>query len=783
MKSSTDQKYRVITPGRAKPLRYFPSYKFPTADSSDNDAPGKPEVLFITTYPPRECGIATYSHDLIVSIKEKFRSSYSYKICAIEATEDSLNYPGEVKYVLQSSDLKAYEDLASSLNLDSNLSMVFVQHEFGLFGGDYGDYLMALLCLLNKPVVTTFHTILPQPDPMRKKVVQTIAMNSTTVIAMTAKGAEILESEYDIPRQKICIIPHGTHLISSIDHTEKTARNHLGNRMVLTTFGLLSPGKSIETALLALPAIVEKFPNVLYLIIGKTHPGITRRDGEQYREKLEKIVLDLNLQGHVRFINKYLSLQELLEYLQRTDIYLFTSKDPYQVVSGTFAYAMGCGCPVISTPIPHAQEFLQGAGIIVDFQQPDQMAEAAVKLLSNPALMREMKLNALHKIRPTAWPNAAIAHIELVASKSDSDKNALHYSLPPISLSHLRKMSTGNGILQFSKLSAPDIQSGYTLDDNARALIAACWYNRIKRDQITRNLSKVYLDFIVSCQSEDGSFLNYVDADGSFNDRNQHENLEDSNGRAIWALGEFISQEAGHEKSQVLKAETALLKARESIRKMRSPRAISFVIKGLHRYNIVADNPGIRKLITSMASDLVSRYRNVADKKWKWFEEYLTYANSVIPEALLCAHLSTGIVMFKTIAKTSFDFLLGIIFQGDEIKVVSNQGWLKKGKTPHNYGEQPIDVAYTVLALDRFYKVCQQEDYSTKMESGFNWFLGKNHLRQIIYNPITGGCYDGLEENHINLNQGAESTVSYLMARLAMEVRTSEVSTTKLLNK
>jgi glycosyltransferase involved in cell wall biosynthesis len=748
-------------------------------DAFADDTPILGEVLFLTTYPPRQCGIATYSHDLMGAIKEKFGASFSYKVCAIEASGETLHYPEEVKYVLASSDLSAYEELAAELNFDSKLSTIFVQHEFGLFGGDYGDYLLGLLCLLNKPVVTTFHTILPQPDQLRKKVVQTIAMNSVSVISMTFKGAEILEKEYGIPAEKIRIIPHGTHLVSSFDHTEKMARHHLGNRMVLSTFGLISPGKSIETALDALPAIVDKFPNVLYLIIGKTHPGITKHHGEEYREMLEQKVVDLNLQGHVRFINKYLSLKDLLGYLQRTDIYLFTSKDPYQVVSGTFAYAMGCGCPVISTPIPHAKEFLQGAGVIVDFQRPDQMADAAVKLLSDPGLMREMKLNALHKIRPTAWPNAALSHMKLVSEISTSDENTLKYSLPPISLSHIRKMTTTNGIIQFSKLSSPDIHSGYTLDDNARALIAGCWHYKISRDKLTRSLVEIYLDFIITCQSNDGSFLNYVDADGSFHDRNQQENLEDSNGRALWALGEFIAHGNMHKKSNIKKAEVAFLTGLNAVKKMRSPRAISFVIKGLYQYNRVRETAAIKDLIISLADDLANRYRSVSDKKWKWFEEYLTYANSVIPEALLYAYLSSGNKVFKTIAKSSFNFLLGVIFKDDEIKVVSNQGWFKKGKRPNRYGEQPIDVAYTVLALDRFSKVFPEEGYRMKMESAFNWFLGKNHLRQIVYNPVTGGCYDGLEEHHINLNQGAESTVSYLMARLAMETNAMETNLNK----
>lgn len=727
-----------------------------------------PEVLFIASYPPRECGIATYTQDLTEAIVEKFSLSFSLKICALEQTGVSYNYAQNVKYILPAFDLHAYEDMALNLNLNKNLCLIFVQHEFGLFGGDYGQHLLALLYRLNKPVITTFHTILPDPDPVRKEVVQEISRISVSVVVMTLSSARILENEYGVPKDKISVIPHGTHLAPSFDHTEKKARNHLGNRMVLTTFGLIGPGKSIETALDAMPAIISKFPNVVYLIIGKTHPGVIQHEGEQYRNMLERKVLDLNLQGHVRFINRYLPLADLLEYLQRTDIYLFTSNDHYQAVSGTFAYAMSCGCPVVSTPIPHAKELLASAGFMIDFQRSDQLAEVTIKLLSDTALRYEMKLNALHQISPTAWPNAALAHVALLM-KHTKDPIQQCYNLPRISLEHINKLTTSTGIIQFSKLGIPDIDSGYALDDNARALIAMCRCYEITHNETVLTLIETYLEFVIRCQNDDGTFLNYVHADGAFDDKNQQENLEDANGRAFWALGEFIAHGSLFHPDWTTKAELVFLTAIYPLLKMRSPRAVSFVMKGLYLYNKNKDSLAVKQQITVLANDLISKYRYISDDNWKWFESYLTYGNAVMPEAMLCAYLATGNDLFKTIAKSSFDFLLSIIIPGDEIKVVSNQGWLNKGDAPHHYGEQPIDVAYTILALDKFNEVFPDNGYLEKMQISFNWFLGKNHLRQIMYNPSTGGCYDGLEEHHINLNQGAESTVSYLLSRMVME--------------
>ena len=537
----------------------------------------------------------------------------------------------------------------------------------------------------------------------------------------------------------------------------------------MTTFGLLNPGKSIETALDALPSILRQFPNVLYLIIGRTHPGVVKQEGEKYRDFLYQKIIELQLQDNVRFINRYLSLTELLEYLQRTDLYFFTSNDPFQAVSGTFAYAMASGCPIISTPIPHAAELLnRGEGVIVDFQNPGQLTEAALQLLSDPALMQKMKMNGIHRISPTAWQNSSIAHIELFG-RITGNKISLKYELPEISMEHIRRLTTHTGMIQFSVIHLPDIGSGYTLDDNSRAMIAVIKHYKLTGSKADLWLIDTYLNFIVFCQQPEGNFLNYIDSEGAYLNKNNDENLEDSNGRAIWALGELIANKGLFLNHFAEKAITVLERALKQIGKLQSPRAIAFSIKGLYHYDLIKKDPRLKKMIISLADNLVSKYRGVSEENWNWYEVYLTYANSVLPESMLYAYLSTGNELFKSIARSSFDFLLSILFREEKIKVVSNQGWRRKGIPPGEYGEQPIDVSYTILALDIFYETFKESMYLKKMEIAFNWFLGKNHLHQIIYNPCTGGCYDGLEKDHINLNQGAESTVSYLLSRLTME--------------
>ncbi len=728
-----------------------------------------PEILFITSYPNRECGIATFSQDLIHAIKNKFGGTYSLKVCALEGKDKEYNYPEEVKYVLQTSDLMRYYDMAQKINDDKKIGLVIVQHEFGLFGGDMGDYYIKLLSLIDKPVITTFHTVLPSPDDKRKQDIKAIASLSASIIVMTESSASILENDYDVPAKKIEVIHHGTHLVKSSNPLGKPDKYHFGDRFVFSTFGLLNSGKCIETALDALPTIIHKFPNVLYLIIGKTHPNVKAEEGERYRDSLEAKVVELGLQGHVKFVDKYLDLEDLLDYLQRTNIYLFTSKDPLQAVSGTFSYAMASGCPIISTPIPHAVEMLKdGAGLIVDFHNSAQLAQAVIKLLYDPLLLEQMSLNGLHKIAPTSWENSAISHVELI-NKHIKKQPKVRYELPAISLEHIKRMTMDSGIIQFSKIAFPDIDSGFTLDDNARALIAVAKHYQMTGDEEDLRLIQIYLDFIIFCQQEDGTFMNYVDHDGTYFDKNKDENLEDSNGRAIWALGEFCSYDCLFSYNSLRQAEIAFEKALPNIPNFSSPRAIAFAIKGLYHYNIKNNDRTIQNLITTLADNLVSKFRGVSDSKWRWFEDYLTYANSVLSEAMLYAYLATGNNIFEKTAILSFDFLLSLIYRDKQIRVISNQGWHNKGKMSNIYGEQPIDVAYTVRTLGLFYETFGDKEYLKKMSNSFSWFLGNNHLHKIIYNPCTGGCYDGLEETHVNLNQGAESTVSYLMARLEME--------------
>jgi len=731
------------------------------------------EIVLLTSYPPRECGIATYSKDLERALSEKFGQSFTLKIFPLESRSEQHRYPKGIGSVLNTDSALDFLKASYRINSDPNVGMVLIQHEFGLFK-DSENAFLEFLEFLDKPIAITFHTILPEPSDQVRSIVQRISFLSDAIIVMTQTSAEILIRTYGVRADKITVIPHGTHLVLYENRDFLKEKYGLSRKKVLSTFGLLGPGKSIETTLRALPDIVAEFPETVFLIIGRTHPTLVKEEGEIYRDYLQRKIRELDITDHVRFVNEFVPLHELLEYLQLTDIYLFTSKDPNQAVSGTFSYALSCGCPVISTPIPHALEVLQNeAGIIFGFEDSDQLERAVVQLLHNDELRHRLSLNGLNTSATSAWENAAIAHAKIFERLAKGIR--LKYRKPPIGLKHIKKMTTEVGVIQFSDINRPDIESGYTLDDNARALITLCQHYQLTGRVSDLKYIKIYFHFIQCCFRHDGKFLNYVDKDYRFTGQNDSENLEDACGRAIWALGYLLSvTELFPEAYRGIEDRARFIfeEAIKSMEGVHSPRSMAFVIKGLYYYNHASDRKCVNALVTKFADRLVQMYRHEAKKGWHWFESYLTYGNAVLPQALLMAYAMTLNGEYRKIAREAFDFLLSKIMTANSIRVISNKSWLKSHETldkGFKGGEQPIDVAYTILALGFFHKIFPDYGYDKKMEGAFNWFLGENALHQTLYNPCTEGCYDGLELHNVNLNQGAESTLSYLLARMAFE--------------
>ncbi|MGO4822218.1 MULTISPECIES: glycosyltransferase [unclassified Flavobacterium] len=732
----------------------------------------KSKIVFLSTYPPTQCGIATFTEDTVNAINKSYNKSISCEICEITFKGDAAP---DSAYHIPSKDKAAYKRVATEINKDADVKLVHIQHEFGLFGGHYGDYLLDFLDELNKPIAYTFHSVIPNPNDKLKAIVKLLCSYSQALFVMTNKSKNILMDDYGIDEKYIAFVPHGTHLVDYESTEEAKKKLQLENRLILSTFGLLGEGKSIETGLKALPKIIAKFPNVLYLVLGKTHPNTIVDNLDVYRNSLEAIVKDLKLENNVRFVNEYLEVDQLLDYLKATDVYLFTSKDPNQAVSGTFSYAMSCSCPIVASKIPHTLESLTSdIGILADIQNEDQFAEATLKLLGDADLRTHMALNAYAKTTQTSWENTAIKHIKVYQEIApDLKQNKMTY--PEIKMDHQRAMTTNIGMIQFCKISEPDLTTGYTLDDNARALISMCNHFKLTADRSDIAYIDTYVNFIERCQLVNGKFINYVDQYKVVEPRNEDENLEDSNGRAIWALG-YI-QTLRNENSvatSIYKANMCLEKALLSVDQLSSPRAMAFAIKGLYyMYNSVPSSR-VLQLVEVLTERLENIYMKTKTLTWNWFEDKLTYANSILPEALLLSSQMTGKESSKEFAVESMEFLISKMFVDGKFKIISNNGWYCKGAVPHQYGEQPIEASYMMHALDLFYKTLGNPQYKKYMKQVFDWFLGDNHLNHIMYNPITGGCYDGLEEKNVNLNQGAESTICYLSARLLIETYTSK---------
>lgn len=728
------------------------------------------KMLLVSSYPSRECGLATFSNDIVEAVANVFGDTLPIEVCALENEGQNFEYSEEVKYTLSTSKIDDYRLVAEKINERNDIGLVCIQHEFGLFGGEYGDYILSFILALNKPIITVFHTVLPNPDDKRKKVVHAIADLSDRIIVLTKNSQNVLINDYEVVSAKTVVIPHGNHTVLWEQKEKLKTEFNFSNRIVMSTFGLISENKGIETVLYALPEIVSCYPEVVYLVIGKTHPEILRREGEKYRDSLIEIVKKQNLENNVIFVNEYLDLRELLDYLTLSEIYLFSSKDPNQAVSGTFAYAMSCGCAVISTPIPHAKEALHHEnGILLNgFDQSDEFQDAIFRLIKDNETRIAMGKNAFATSSATSWKNIAIQY-RLLFDQLTNREDDLKFNFPPIKLDHIKKLTTDYGILQFSKFSQPDPESGYTLDDNARALINMVLYNKVYPNENCLELASTYLNFIEGIQGEDGWFNNYKDFEGQLTPQNGEVNLEDANGRALWSLGIVISHRETLPLEMISQAVQCWDKAIENIDNIKSPRAIAYAIKGLYHYYLAYKNEDIKLTIKKFADELLRHYDINSGENWCWYEDYMTYANNVLPEAMMYSYLITGDLKYKKIALITFDFLLSHYFMKGQLKVISNRGWFKKENERIFYGEQPIEVATTIIALDLFYEITQNKKYKDQLQLAFVWFLGNNHLKQIMYNPENGASYDGLEDTHVNINQGAESTLCFFKARLIME--------------
>ena len=744
-------------------------------------------IIYLGTYPPRECGIATFTRDLVDAMDDLLMPAVKSKVVAMNADVlERHHYPREVIAEINQEKETDYVAAAAVINQSAKIKIVNVQHEFGIFGGEYGIKLLHFLKALTKPAVITFHSVLPGPNEVLHGTVRQLAQEVDGIIVMTKHSKDILCGDYGIAEDKVKVIPHGIH--SMPYSTTKLAKSLLGfaGKTVLSTFGLLNKGKGLEYVIESLPEVVKKHPEVVYVIFGVTHPNILMKEGESYRNSLIQKIHDLGLVDNVKFYNRYFPLEELLQFLKATDIYISTSLDPNQAVSGTLSYALGAGRPVVSTPFAQAKEYITGdVGRLVEFRDSISYTDAITALLDNKDLRQQLGKNAYFKTRNMIWPNVAIECVKVFTRYAQElGEIGKQKSLPPINLDHMAHLTDEFGIVQFAKLTNPDPASGYTLDDNARAMIVAglCYEkseanlkigpaSKQKRDLI--GLLNVYLNFVAFVSKEDGYFENYVNYDRTLNhEQNTKDSLEDANSRALYALACIAAADAipADIKEKALKLlESKIIKNAPFC----SPRSTAFYIKSLYLLlskHITVGQFDLAGILKNYCETLVEHYNDSSSDTWHWFEKYLTYSNGVLPEALLLGYKITQDQRYFDIAKKTLEFLIKESFRGESYGPIGQDGWHQQDGKRSYYDQQPEEVSALIYALKSFSIVTGDKSYQELIHKVFNWFLGDNSLNQVIYDRTTGGCYDGLSEKNVNLNQGAESTISYLLARLQLDI-------------
>jgi glycosyltransferase involved in cell wall biosynthesis len=734
------------------------------------DQQNKSWIVCLSTFPPRQCGIATFTADLTNAIDQIFGPSIESKVVAMNLTGVSrLPYSDKVIFQISQPNERDYVNTADKLNQLEKVRLVNIQHEFGIFGGRNGAHLLLLMEKLEKPIVTTFHTVLPAPDERIRNIVQTIMKYSKGIIVMTHYSKEILKKDYGLDPDRIQVIPHGIHNIPY--RTSEYAKSALGfsGKLVLSTFGLLNPGKGIEYIIESLPPIVEKFPNVRFLVIGATHPVVLEQDGENYRNFLIKKVYELGLSDYVLFYNTYFSLNKLLRFLEATDVYLSPSLNPNQTVSGTLSYALGSGRSVISTAFAQAKENITDeVGILIDFKKPQAFTDAIIKLLGNDRLRLQMGKNAYFRTRHMTWENVALSYLKYF-SQFVPELIQGQRKLPPIKLTHLAKLTDNFGIIQFANLTEPDLSSGYTLDDNARALVAVTLHYKKFRTPSSLKLVSLYLNFLYRVGKPDGHFNNFVNSNRTIDEqKNRQENPEDANARGLYALAQvstttLIPNRIRHQARSFFE---------QSFRNnvvFSSPRAIAFYIKALNCLLSKWKEPKVLAALRYHCEQLMALYEKSHSPDWEWFEHYLTYSNAILPEALILGYKITGERRYLEVSEKTFNFLITQTFNDSMYIPIGQSGWFPKGGIRQYFDQQSEDAAATIEALNTMFTVTNRKHYKELADKAFNWFLGDNSLGQVVYDRTTGGCYDGVGEKFINLNQGAESTISYLLARLSFE--------------
>ncbi len=692
-------------------------------------------------------------------------------VVALNDNELTYKYPEEVKAIIRQDHQEDYLEAVKYINL-SGADVCILQHEFGIFGGQNGVYILPLLHRLEIPLIVTLHTILKAPSYNEKAVLKEICKMAHKIVVMSHKAVDFLVGIYEVPKEKIALIEHGVPDIHfSSEKSKKEFK--LENRKVLLTFGFIGRSKGIETVIKALPEVVKKHPEIIYIVLGKTHPNVLRHSGEEYRIFLLRQVKKLQLENHVTFLNEFIDERELFKYLYACDIYITPYLNEAQITSGTLSYAVGVGAAVLSTPYWHAAEMLaNGKGRLFDFNDSDGLAEMLTELLENPKELSELKNKAGEYGKKITWPKTGERYVAL-AEEVMKDEHSVTIQketepdlliLPPFSLAHINRLTDDTGIIQHAKFGIPNLKEGYCLDDNSRALLMVLMAYKQMKNMRALELSPIYLSYIHYMQNANGTFRNFLSFNRNFLDET---GSEDSFGRTIWALGYLLGNAPNDAYYQTGKL--VFFNASANFEKLQSIRGIANTMIGISYY--LKSNPSddsMTERLRNLANVLIRHYKENQTEDWNWFEALLAYDNGILPLSLLHAAPILNDPNITEIAIESMNFLTSHTLKDNYLSIIGNEKWYKKEGERSVFAQQPIDAMAMVLMYHQAYFVTKDKDYLNKLYTSFLWFLGENDLRMSLYDFETKGCCDGFESYGVNRNQGAESSLAYLISHLTV---------------
>lgn len=736
-------------------------------------------IVLIGNYLPRLCGIATFTTHLLESIALNAPDKACWAV-AMNDRPEGYSYPSQVRFEINQSQLNEYSLAADLCNLNQ-VDVICLQHEYGIFGGKRGSFIIELLRDLNMPVVTTLHTILKDPNLQERHIMMQLAEISDRLVVMSERSVEFLRDIYQVPEEKIVLIYHGIPDVPFVESDVYKDKFGVSGKKIILTFGLLSPGKGIEVVINALPEIVKAHPQVIYMVVGATHPHLKAEQGEDYRNSLYLRAKELGVSDHIVFHDRFVADEDLLEFIGAADIYVTPYLNEAQIISGTLAYALGMGKAVISTPYWHAQELLADErGRLVPFRDPVALAREVIDLLDHPDKCRAIQERAYHYGQKMVWSNVGRRYLDTFAAakRQRLRKNVPEHrletlglrqqQLPEIKLEYLHRMTDDTGMLQHAKYTVPDRTHGYCVDDNARALIVAVTLQDLQPlDSALSGLTSIYLGFLGHAfNGQTGRFRNFMSYDRHWLEET---GSEDSHGRAVWGLGVAVA--LGRDKGQVGFAVDLFHRALDSTEHFTHPRAIAFAIIGIHTYlSRYSGDSRARRMRKILSDRLMQQFRDVATKDWPWCTDSLTYDNARLPQALLLSGQWLPDPEMLEMGLRALDWLKQV--QTDEVghhfAAIGNHDWFPKDGEKAQFDQQPIEAAAMVDACIEAFNCTQDEAWSTYAYRCLNWYQGENDLGVPLCDYATGGCRDGLEAQGANENQGAESTLSWLMALLAI---------------